>query len=44
MDTRFYQSPGLDIERIVFEIESMFLAQGYQMQHFGDKGHMVVQF
>jgi FHA domain/Double zinc ribbon len=44
LDTRFYQSQTLDIERIGFELENMFLTQGYQVQHFGDKEHIVVQF
>ncbi|HJT56169.1 MAG TPA: zinc-ribbon domain-containing protein [Ktedonobacteraceae bacterium] len=44
MDTRFYQAQGLDIQRIAIDLENMFLTQGYQVQHFGDRGHMVVQF
>ncbi len=44
MDTRFYQSQSLDIERLVFELENLFLTQGYQVQHFGNNEHMVVQF
>jgi hypothetical protein len=43
METRFYQAQELDIQRIAFELANLFLAQGYQAQHFGDKGHMVVQ-
>jgi hypothetical protein len=43
MDTRFYQSQGLDIERLAFELEHMFITQGYQVQHFGDQRHMVIQ-
>ncbi len=44
METRFYQASGLEIERIASELERMFLMQGYQVQHFGDQGHTVVQF
>ncbi|HZR40660.1 MAG TPA: zinc ribbon domain-containing protein [Ktedonobacteraceae bacterium] len=43
MDTRFYQSPELDPERIAQEFASILLAQGNQVQHFGSKEHMVVQ-
>ncbi len=43
MDTRFYRSPGLDIERIARDLESLYLSQDYQVQHFGNKDHMVVQ-
>lgn len=44
METRFYQAQGLDIERIAIELERMFLLQGYQVQHFGEQNHTVVQF
>lgn len=44
METRFYQAQGLDIERIAIELERMFLVQGYQVQHFGDRNSMTVQF
>ena len=44
METRFYQARGLDIERIASELENMFLMQSYQVQHFGDRNHTVVQF
>ncbi len=44
MDTRFYQAQGLDIQRIAIDLENMFLMQGYQVQHFGDRNHTVVQF
>jgi len=43
MDTRFYRSPGLDIERIARDLEGLYLSQDYQVQHFGNKDHMVVQ-
>src|SRR5260370_16198738 len=43
MDTRFYRSPGLDIERIARDLEGLYVSQDYQVQHFGNKGHMVVQ-
>lgn len=43
MDTRFYQSPNLDIVQIAQELENVFVAQGYQTQQFGDRRQMVVQ-
>lgn len=43
MDTRFYRSSGLDIERIARDLEGLYLSQDYQVQHFGNKDHMVVQ-
>jgi len=43
MGTRFYQSPGLNIERIARDLEGCYLSQDYQVQHFGNKDHMVVQ-
>ena len=43
METRFYQAQGLDIEPLALEVERGFLGQGYQVQHFGNKDHIVVQ-
>ncbi len=43
MDTRYYQAQGLDIERLAADLERMFLAQAYQVQHFGNKDQMTVQ-
>lgn len=43
MDTRYYQAQGLDIERLSTDLEHMFLAQGYQVQHFGTRDQMTVQ-
>jgi hypothetical protein len=43
MGTRFYHSSGINIERMAHDLEGIFLAQGYQVQHFGNKEHMVVQ-
>ncbi len=43
MDTRFYRSSGLDIERIARDLEGLYLSQDYQVQHFGNKDHMIVQ-
>ncbi len=43
MDTRFYRAPGLDIERIARDLEGLYISQDYQVQHFGNKDHMVVQ-
>src|SRR3954447_10974163 len=43
MGTRFYQSQGLDIERIARDLEGCYLSQDYQVQHLGNKERMVVQ-
>jgi len=43
MDTRFYQAPDLDIERIARDLDDYYLSQDYQVQHFGNKERMVVQ-
>lgn len=43
MSTRFYQAPNLNIDRMARDFGSIFYAQGYQVQHFGNPGHMVVQ-
>jgi ribosomal protein L40E len=43
MDTRYYQAQGLDIERLAVDLEHMFLSQGYQVQHFGNRDQMTVQ-
>src|SRR5438034_699506 len=43
MDTRFYRAPSLDIERIARDLEGLYISQDYQVQHFGNKDHMVVQ-
>lgn len=44
MDNRFYYAPGLNVERVALDLENMFIAQGYQAQHFGNKQQMTVQF
>src|SRR5436305_14295576 len=44
VDNRFYYAPGLDVERVALDLENMFIAQGYQAQHFGNKKQMTVQF
>src|SRR5260370_7886104 len=43
MDTRFYRSSGLNIERIARDLEGLILSKDYQVHHFGNKDHMVVQ-
>ncbi|QBD78785.1 zinc ribbon domain-containing protein [Ktedonosporobacter rubrisoli] len=43
MDTRFYQSPDLNIERLARDLEETFLIQGYQVQHLGNSERMIVQ-
>ncbi|GCE09646.1 zinc ribbon domain-containing protein [Dictyobacter aurantiacus] len=43
MSTRFYQAANLDVDRMVRDFESIFMSQGYQVQHFSNQGQMVVQ-
>ena len=43
MESRFYQSPDLNIERVALEVEDVFRAQGNQVQHFGNGDQVVVQ-
>jgi len=43
MSTRFYQSKNLNIERMVRDLEGIFLARGYRTQHFTNGGQTVVQ-
>jgi hypothetical protein len=43
MESRFYQSSELDIERVAYEVEDVFRAQGNQVQHFGNAEQTVVQ-
>ncbi len=43
MDTRFYAATNLDLEKLAAELERTFTAQGYQVQHFGNRDQMTVQ-
>ncbi len=43
MGTRFYQSNNLNIEHLVRDLEGVFLARGYQTQHFTNGNQTVVQ-
>ncbi|GLV53745.1 hypothetical protein KDH_05970 [Dictyobacter sp. S3.2.2.5] len=43
MSTRFYQAANLNVDRMVRDFESIFMSQGYQVQHFSNQGQMVVQ-
>jgi len=43
MESRFYQSQEMDIEKVVYELEQAFIALGYQVQHIGNKEYMTVQ-
>jgi hypothetical protein len=43
MESRFYQSSDLDIERAALEVEDVFRAQGNQVQHFGNAEQVAVQ-
>ena len=43
MSSRFYQRPGLNIERMVQDVERSFIGQGYQVQHFAHDGQIIIQ-
>ncbi|MBA2680612.1 MAG: hypothetical protein H0U76_19730 [Ktedonobacteraceae bacterium] len=43
MSSRFYQLPGLNIERMIQDAERVFRAQGYQVQHFTQGGQVILQ-
>lgn len=43
MDTRFYRAQGLDVAQVAQSLAGILQAQGYQVQHFGNKDHMAVQ-
>jgi len=43
MDIRYYNARDINIERLASDLERMFVAQGYEAQHFGSSDHMTVQ-
>ncbi|GCE26918.1 hypothetical protein KDA_24020 [Dictyobacter alpinus] len=43
MDARFYNSDDIDIERLASDIANVYIAQGYQAQHFGNRDQMLIQ-
>lgn len=43
MSSRFYQAPGLNIERIGRELTNALQAQGYHVQQLGNKDQVAVQ-
>lgn len=43
MDIRYYNAQGINIERLAGELEHMFVAQGYEAQHFGNPDYTTVQ-
>jgi Double zinc ribbon len=43
MDIRYYNAPDINIERLASDLERMFVAQGYEAQHFGSSDHMTMQ-
>ncbi|GCE19291.1 FHA domain-containing protein [Dictyobacter kobayashii] len=43
MDARFYNSDDIDLERLASDIANVYIAQGYQAQHFGNRDQMLVQ-
>lgn len=43
MNTRFYRSDSLNIERLATDLEQFFRSQGYVVQHLGNNDQMMVQ-
>jgi len=43
MDARFYNSDDIDVERLASDISNVYIAQGYQAQHFGNRDQMLIQ-
>ena len=43
METRFYQTQDLDLQRIAQTLVQEYLAKGYQAQQFGDYNQTIVQ-
>ena len=43
MDIRYYNAPDINMERLASEMERVFVAQGFETQHFGSSDHMTVQ-
>ncbi len=43
MDARFYNAEDIDIERLANDMANVYIAQGYQVQQFGNKDQMLVQ-
>ena len=43
METRFYTSEKLDIERLANDLEDIYRLQGYQVQQLGNKEQKLVQ-
>ncbi|GHO88778.1 FHA domain-containing protein [Dictyobacter formicarum] len=43
MDARFYNSDDIDVERLAIDISNVYIAQGYQAQHFGNRDQMLIQ-
>ena len=43
METRFYASEKLDIERLANDLEDIYRLQGYQVQQLGNKEQKLIQ-
>ena len=43
MDTRFYNSDKIDIERLATDLENVYRAQGFQAQQLGNNEQKMVQ-
>ena len=43
MDIRYYNTRDINLERLAGDLERVFVAQGFETQHFGSADHMTVQ-
>ncbi len=43
MDSRFYTTEKLDIERLTNDLENIYRLQGYQVQQLGNKEQKIIQ-
>ncbi len=43
MDSRFYTTEKLDIERLATDLENIYRLQGYQVQQLGNKEQKLIQ-
>jgi hypothetical protein len=43
MDIRYYNTRDINLERLASDLERVFVAQGFETQHFGSSDHMTVQ-
>jgi hypothetical protein len=43
MDTRFYRTTGVDINRLATDLQNLYRSQGYQTQQISNDGQIMVQ-